>query len=372
MTTPPTAATLRLDFHGTALDLDVEDGAGVEEALRFLATHLTAEEAGPRDADRVPVATLRIHAPDGAENLAPPADAAPEDIYVRKSASPFFTVPARRATAGGREYLECTKTGSRFVFDRADRVIDVRLGPGGHMDLVELVRDLVLKHQENTGSVVLHATAAYKDGTAVLVTGAKGAGKSTVLLELVEHFGYQVLSGDKTVLHELSDGSVVAAGWPDYPHLGYGTIAKYPGLREIAGIGEDYEPAEGHAFSPVGKFAVDPLPFRDRFPSAPVGVRVPVSAILHPAIGPGDHTVVARVAGEPAEHAADLDANVESAFDGAHAGWHGFLDDGRAAHAERRARITAVLSGVPAWKLTGPGDLTAENTPAEVGGKADR
>jgi hypothetical protein len=46
------------------------------------------------------------------------------------------------------------------------------------------------------------------------------------------------------------------------------------GLREIAGIGDDYVPAEGHAFSPVGKFAVDPLPFRERFPSAPVGVRV--------------------------------------------------------------------------------------------------
>ncbi|BCL18193.1 hypothetical protein GCM10017668_00360 [Streptomyces tuirus] len=34
------------------------------------------------------------------------------------------------------------------------------LGTGGHMDLVELVRDLVLKHQENSGAAVLHATAA--------------------------------------------------------------------------------------------------------------------------------------------------------------------------------------------------------------------
>ncbi|MEU2995568.1 hypothetical protein ACPCAJ_34630 [Streptomyces griseoincarnatus] len=368
MTTRPT--TLWLDFHGTRLDLEVAPGAGVEDALAFLATHLTAEEAKPDETGREPVATLRVHAPDP-ERLAPPTGTVQEDIYLRKSASEFFTVPARRAEVDGREYLECTKTGTRFLFDRAARVIEVTLGAGGHMDLVELVRDLVLKHQENTGAAVLHATAAYRDGEVVLVTGAKGAGKSTVLLELVEHFGYQVLSGDKTVLHELPDGSVVAAGWPDYPHLGYGTVAKYPGLREIAGIGDDYVPAEGHAFSPVGKFAVDPLPFRERFPSAPVGVRVPVAAILHPAIGPGERTVVEPLTGSSEDHAEVLRANVESAFDGANAGWHHYLDDGRAAHTDQVKRITDILARVPAWTLTGPGDLTAENTPAAITGLAE-
>jgi hypothetical protein len=370
VTTHPTATALRLDFHGSELDLEVEHGADTGAALEFLATHLTAQDAKADDGDRKPVATLRIHASDP-ELLSPPAGAAQEDIYVRKSASEFFTVPARRAAVDGREYLECTKTGSRFVFDRAARVVDVRLGGEGHMDLVELVRDLVLKHQENTGAAVLHATAAYRDGTAVLVTGAKGAGKSTVLLELVEHFGYQVLSGDKTVLHELPDGSLVAAGWPDYPHLGYGTVAKHPGLKEIAGIGDDYTPAEGHAFSPVGKFAVDPVRFRERFPSAPVGVRVPVAAILHPAIGSGDRTVVEPLTSDKAAHAEVLRANVESAFDGANADWHHYLDDGRAAHAERLGRIVAALAEAPAWNLTGPGDLTAENVPPAIGAPAE-
>ncbi|MGK5629203.1 hypothetical protein [Streptomyces sp. URMC 123] len=376
------ATALRLDFHGTRLDLEVGPGADIDGALAFLATHLTAEEAGREEAGsgatgseeagseeagsggtgREPVATLRVHAFDP-ERLAPPTGAAWEDVHLRRSASAFFTVPARRALVDGREYLECARTGSRFVIDRAARAIDVMLGAGGHMDLVELVRDLVLRHQENTGVVVLHATAAYRDGEAVLITGAKGAGKSTVLLELVENFGYQVLSGDKTVLHELPDGSVVAAGWPDYPHLGYGTVVKYPGLKEIAGIGDDYVPADGHAFSPVGKFAVDPLPFRDRFPSAPVGVRAPVAAILHPAIGPGERTVVEPLTGGRREHAELLRANRESVFDGADAGWHHYLDDARAAHTERCARVIDALAGTPAWTVTGPGDLTAENAP---------
>lgn len=269
MTHPPTA--LLLEFHGTRLVLEVEHGAGVDGALRFLGTHLAIEPLpAAAEGARPPLATLRIAARRTACPMPPPGTPW-EDVYVRKSASEFFTIPARRARADGREYLECVKTGTRFVFDRSARTIDISLGSGGGMDFVELVRDLVLKDQENAGTVVLHAGAAYREGAAVLVVGAKGAGKSTVLLELVERFGYRILSGDKTLLHELPDGSIRAVGWPDYPHLGYGTIVKYPGLKEIAGIEDGYRPAEGHAFSPVGKFAVDPFRFRDRFPGAHAG-----------------------------------------------------------------------------------------------------
>lgn len=361
MTHPPTA--LLLEFHGTRLVLEVEHGAGVDGALRFLGTHLAIEPLpAAAEGARPPLATLRIAARRTACPMPPPGTPW-EDVYVRKSASEFFTIPARRARADGREYLECVKTGTRFVFDRSARTIDISLGSGGGMDFVELVRDLVLKDQENAGTVVLHAGAAYREGAAVLVVGAKGAGKSTVLLELVERFGYRILSGDKTLLHELPDGSIRAVGWPDYPHLGYGTIVKYPGLKEIAGIEDGYRPAEGHAFSPVGKFAVDPFRFRDRFPGAPCGVRAAVSAILHPSIGPGDRTVLEAVADAAPARAAVLEANVESAFEGAGSGWHGYMDDLRSAQVERRARIIASLSGVPAWRLSGPGDLTAEHLP---------
>lgn len=356
-----------LDFHGTRLELALEPGADIGGALRFLDTHLVPEQAPDGGELVAPTATLRVAAKDAADTspdrFTPPAGEPWEDIYIRKSASEFFTVPARRARFAGREYLECTKTGSRFVFDPAARTVDVLAGSEGTMDVVELVRDFVLKDQENAGAAVLHATAAYRDGTAVLVTGAKGAGKSTVLLELVEHFGYQVMSGDKTLIHEQPDGSVLAAGWPDYPHLGYGTVAKYPGLRELAGIGADYRPAQDHAFSPAGKFAVDPFRFRDRFPSAPRGTHVPVSAIVHPSIGPGDRTVLEPVSGTVPERAAALEANLESAFEGPNAGWNSYLSDCRAAQSARRARILARLAAVPAWVLTGPGDLTAGNWP---------
>ncbi len=346
-----------LAYHGTRLSLETEPGADgqLAAALSFLDTHFTLEPASRNEV----LATVRIAA-KADERHVPSGVADWTGLYLRKSASEFFTVPARRAEENGRQYLECAKTGSRFAFDSAARTIDVVLGEGGAMDFVELVRDLALKDQENHGATVLHATAALHDGGAVLVTGAKGAGKSTILLELVEKFGYRIMSGDKTVLHEHTGGVPLAAGWPDYPHLGYGTIAKYQGLKEIAGIDAGYRPPAGHEFSPTGKFAVDPGPFRVRFPGAPSDTHVPVTAILHPSIGPGERTIV-----EPCEQgrAELVAANVESAFDGAHAGWHGYVDDQRAAHAERRARVVSALAHLPAWTVTGPGDLDAGNFP---------
>lgn len=358
-------AARHLTFHGTRLGLDAEQGTDRElgSALSFLDTHVEVEQAAAGDV----LATLRVAATADARHV-PTKTVEWTDIYVRKSASAFFTVPARRAEEAGRQYLECTKTGSRFAFDPAARTIDIVLGEGGAMDFVELVRDLVLKDQENAGAAVLHATAALRDDSAVLVTGAKGAGKSTLLLELVEKFGYRIMSGDKTVLHEQADGQVLAAGWPDYPHLGYGTIAKYRGLKEIAGIGADHVPPADHAFSPIGKFAVDPAGFRARFPGAPRDTHVPVTAILHPAIGPGERTVVEPSRETPEELAAILAANVESAFDGAQAGWHGYVADRRPAQAARRARIVSALALVPAWTVTGPGDLSAGNFPLHLAG----
>ncbi|WP_306368976.1 hypothetical protein [Nocardiopsis sp. CC223A] len=355
-----------LSFLDTVLDVHAEPGTGLDGALEFLGTHVAVDAPG---ALGEPVLSLHLSAAPG-ERHAPAADAAWEDVHVRKSASDFFTIPARRAREDGCEYVHCTRTGTRFRFDRAARRIDAAVPPGGAMDLVELLRDVILKDQENRGAAVLHATCAEKDGRAVLATGAKGAGKSTLLLELVEHFGHRVMSGDKTVLRLEEDGRVLAAGWPDYPHLGYGTIAKYPGLPDIAGLGEDHVPPVGHAFSPLGKFAVDPRRFRERFPGAPLGTRAPVAVILHPAIGPGQDTEVAAYRGDRAEHAAVLAANVESAFEGAHAGWHGFLDDRRDAAAPARDRIVRSLAGVPAWTVTGPGDLRPGRVPALLSAEA--
>jgi hypothetical protein len=363
----------RLATLGTSVDLVVDEAAGSSDdfarALDFLSTHLPASQICDGDwahvvgdDDSQVLATVYVTLRAG-EQHKPPTGAPAEKLFLRKSASDFFTVPAQRVTAHGREYVHCTRTGSRMALDRQARRVDFALSPGGAMDLVELLRDLIIKHEESRGTVVLHATAAFRDGQTVLVAGAKAAGKSTLLLELVEHHGYTVLSGDKSLV-VTRKGSAAVSGWPDYPHLGYGTIIKYPGLPQIAGLHEDHEPPPGHAFSPLGKFAIDPAPFRARFACAPAGTLAPLLAVLHPAIGPGN-TQLTQVT-DPAARRALLASATESAFDGTHAGWHHFVPDERARHRAQREHVLDLLAEVPAWTLTGAGDLTDDALPARL------
>ena len=340
-----------LSYHDSALTFVVDDAAGISGALGFLSSHFARTAASSAK----PVATIVVHPLSSPDR---PVLTDGEHIYVRKSASEFFTVPALRTRAAREEVLVCEKTGTTFVFEADKRQITAFVGADSQLDLIELVRDIVLKDQENRGAVVLHGTAAVRDGRAILITGLKGAGKSTVLLELVEHFGYTVLSGDKTLVRRDALGGTVVTGWPDYPHLGFATIDKYPGLREIAGITDDYVPNPDHAFSPIGKFAVDPLAFRDRFPSAPLDISAPVEAILFPRIGPGEETVLTRLEwSSPAVARERIESLDESPYSGRHSDWHRFITADTARHAERRAAIIGDLAGVPAWSVEGPGDF---------------
>lgn len=341
-----------LTYRDTSLNLRVHDSADVTEALAFVGNHFERRDCLKGDA----VATIDVHP------LAwlPDADKG-ESIFVRKSASQFFTIPAIHSeSAPGIETVFCSRTATLFQFDRVAKTIQVNVGSAGQLDFIELLRDLVLKDQENRGAAVLHATSAVRDGRAVLIAGLKGAGKSTLLLELVEHHGYAILSGDKTLAHRLPDGRVVVSGWPDYPHLGYGTINKYPDLRAIAQLDDDYVPDPNHAFSPLGKFAIDPTAFRRRFPSALAGTSAEVEAILLPQIGPGTETSFVRVEwGDrefAARHLAELD---ESPFSGTHASWHSFIEESFGlATSPVRVGILQSLADVPAWRVHGPGDVT--------------
>lgn len=353
---------MRLSFLDSHLDVSLAPGSDITRVLDFLGGPFTVGGHG----SPAPFAELRVT--DSPESVLDPSRV-PADRwragFVRRSAADFFTVPARLASDGDRDLAVCTRTGSRFALDRAARRVDAFVGPGGDLDLVEVLRGLFLMDQENRGALVLHATSALGPAGAVLVAGAKGAGKSTVLLELAEHCGMAVLSGDKTVLRVGPDGEVRAAGWPDYPHLGHGTVMKYPGLAGIAGVTEADAPAED--FSPHGKFPVDPARFRERFPSAPAGATAPVAGVLHPSIGPGA-TRVEPLAGGVGAHAAALAANTETGFNAEP--WHRFLPDLRNERAAERERALAAVAARPAWSLTGRGDLTPGLLPVPLAAPA--
>ncbi|MFN8077546.1 MAG: hypothetical protein U0Q15_19275 [Kineosporiaceae bacterium] len=290
----------------------------------------------------------------------PPAGAlGPEDVHVRRSSSPFFTVAARRHTlacgGGAVEYVHCLRSGVRVRIDARARRIDAHVTRSGALDVIEMLRDLSLKHHENLGAVPVHATSAVRDGRALLIAGAKGAGKTSLLLELVERQGWSILSGDRSLL--LFDGDAAAprvAGWPDYPHLGEATVAAYRGLPAMAGLPESFTPSPARAFSPLEKVPLPPGPFRQRFPIAEPAARPPLVGVLYPRIGPGP-TTFTEVSGRGAEATRRglLASAVESGFEGPHAFWTHFLDDARGAQRARRRRVLDAAAQVPAWQVEG-------------------
>ena len=344
------------EYFESVLSVEVDPGVNLDESIDFLSRHFVcAPVATPVDG----FVHLRLR-PIESEDARFANLLGWQDMFVRESASDFFTIPARRLRVDGLELIECTKTSTRFVFDRVTSAVEVQLGSSGQRDFVELVRDLVLKDQENRGAVPLHATTAYRPGSCVVVAGSKGAGKSTILLELVENFGYQIVSGDRTLLRATSDGDFEIAGWPDYPHLGYATIAKYDGLRAIAGLSDAHVPASDYEFSPYNKYAVGLAGFRARFANAPQGLTCRPTLVIQPDIGPGEQTVLTPVADALDKRVADLEHNLESGFSGPHAGWQTFSENLTALHRETQQRLLRLLAGVPAFELSGPGDLTVD------------
>lgn len=76
-----------------------------------------------------------------------------------------------------------------------------------------IVRQLIMRGGEARGGQCVHAGAVELGGTAVLVGGHAGAGKTTVLTHLIEHHGAQLLSNDRTVVMP-RDGGWAAIGVP--------------------------------------------------------------------------------------------------------------------------------------------------------------
>ena len=212
-------------------------------------------------------------------------------MFLRKSYSDFFTIPGKRVIRDGVEFIQCTKTNTLLAFDRTNKRITIAVRSNDihaeELVCIELIRDLVLKNEETHGVIVLHATCAYKRDAATVIVGPKGAGKSSTLLELVHKFDFLFMSGDKTLLW-VQDGQLMAAGWPDYPHLGLGTLSKYPELVSTFKLSEQIANAQQNIWSTQYKMAIDPQRFKQLIPHAPQGIVCPVGNFFYPRLFPSE------------------------------------------------------------------------------------
>lgn len=303
---------VRLTFLRSHLDLIVAEGVQVDDQLDFFRSHFRVEPVG--EGAGPAAATIVVGRLDEARfdaSVAGLGDGSPG--HIRKSSSPFFTVATRAFDLGGGDrLLRCETSGSVVGFDPASRTVTVGVTDGRPgRELLELIRDLLGKDAENRGIAVLHAAAVELDGIAIALVGAKGAGKSSVALELVLNHGGRLLSGDKTHVW-LEDGALRCAGWPDWPHLGLGTISRFEPLTEAYDLAADVEQAraEGDLWSTRHKRGLDPGRYATVVPFAAPGATPRLAAFVLPAVADHPETVVDAVAVSRAV----LRANLEPAF----------------------------------------------------------
>jgi hypothetical protein len=202
---------------------------------------------------------------------------------MRTSTAEEFSLDSKLYRVGNHLHYLCHKTGTNLVFDHDNRSIQVYLGKSSKIQLIELIRDLIVKNEESNGTLILHASAVLLEGVSYVIVGGKGAGKTTLLLEFLTSTSARLIAGDRLFL-TLSDGALTLNGWPDYPHLGAGTIARFPGIRSL--VKARYQ-VDVDTLPLKKKILIDPLLFAQKLGLSIASQTYPFNICLFPQFAPG-------------------------------------------------------------------------------------
>ena len=197
-----------------------------------------------------------------------------EHFIIRNSNTERFKLAATEYVCSGYSIIR---------YDNLDTILAIKdkeilafINKESEVAIIELIRDLIMKDQENRGNLFLHAAAVEKDNRAYIICGIGGAGKTTTLLELINNHGYRFLSGDK-VLFACKDEQINVMGWPDYPNLGVGTIRRWDALMKLA-------PSDISERKPTDKFLLDFERFYKIEHMAPYKGEIEIGGFLFPNI----------------------------------------------------------------------------------------
>lgn len=244
-----------------------------------------------------------------------------EPVMIRRSDKVSFDlhVQSGRLPDGRLAALDRSKA-TAFEIDAGRRFARIFVSDTSFVHCIEYIRYGALLVEEAAGTILLHASAAVGPRGAVLVLGEKGAGKTTALFSLLTQCDLGYFSGDKVLLR--SPGTVAPLrAWPDYPHVGMGTLRACPALAERLRVPDRHEdgarkPDSHKELIPVEAFrrAVPPpaSPFQNR-----------VAAIVFPR-----RSAAAPYAGPVAnsdKHIATLAEHIEFPFEFTPARWHGIF-----------------------------------------------
>lgn len=157
----------------------------------------------------------------------------------RPSTSGESTLVRRRASGGhvhGSRWHSKGRTtihvaGSDTVLDLSDDGSHARLfmAETSRYHVGDFVRDVLWELASGYGTFI-HAAAVSTTSGVVAITGPKGAGKTTTAVDLIGA-GYHFYTGDALFLMgEVNE----TYSFPDYPHVGWGTMRSAPALLGAA------------------------------------------------------------------------------------------------------------------------------------------
>ncbi|MCE4942286.1 GspE family protein [Streptomyces albulus] len=268
-----------LNFLHTTVQFDLADDAvDVFAPIHRFFRHLMGDAPAQQ-----PTFRIAVHGYDPSTDVDAEVWRLPLSV-IRRSNAAEFNFDAHVVDRGGRRlYVNRATLLDAPVDARKDDTFHLRLTEGSVVQVLDFVRDLVIRREEDLGTVVLHASGAHRDGEAVIIAGPKGAGKTTTLLSVLRRPTWQYFTGDK-LFCTLEDGRITVHPWRDYPYVGVGTIRADARLEAL--VRERVDPRLD-AHEPGHKILMDPDVFESWLGSEFSAEPKRLAALLLPEVAPG-------------------------------------------------------------------------------------
>ena len=229
--------------------------------------------------------------------------------------------------------------------------------------LMRVLREYAHNHSVHAGGLMLHAAAIARGGRGVALAGAKGAGKSTMAMRLLERAGTDFVANDR-LLVRMSADDTIATGVPTIISFAERTRSLFPELASrLARLGDFREhaaerrPGVHHGMFDGPRWYLSAAQLCDVLGQRQVGT-VPLAAIL--ILAPPDDMSTQPIRRLPQEEAATaLRENLLCRRSGRFISDVFVTERARGAAPDLEARCRALASQVPCYSVATSGDAIA-------------
>ena len=160
-------------------------------------------------------------------------------------------LPRWRTEAGDTGLFDAVR-GLYFEVAYASRAVTLLTEPGnvdGRIALMRIVRELSMNRAQRRGGLLLHAAAMAVGDRGIVITGPKGAGKTSLLIHALRARSARYVSNDRVVV-PAAESRPSATGVPTIVALRRGTLDLFPSLAARAAAHrrpDSRPPPRGHA-----------------------------------------------------------------------------------------------------------------------------